>query len=285
MSLTRTVLALVPSDFHSSRPWVPSSAAKNNFPFTAVKWAGPSPGFLRLPGVMFLTRTVPALVRSDFHSSRPWVPSLAVKNNLPRIAVSEAGLEPVLVLGLMSLTRTVPALVPSDFHSSWPWVPSSAVKNNVPPTSANSEGLLERAAGTGHGAGVPAALPATTWSVSALALVVYPADAATPAKVTAAAAAVAARVAPAPRARRRSTLAWETRARTTFFFAHRCRRLMHTNFRDTAPHSAKPRAAVCPLYRMHGLRHITNTKHLGPDLRVCSVTRPVGLAKGSQCRG
>ena len=32
MSLTRTVPARLPFDFHSSRPWVPSSAAKNNLP-------------------------------------------------------------------------------------------------------------------------------------------------------------------------------------------------------------------------------------------------------------
>jgi hypothetical protein len=70
----------------------------------------------------------------------------------------------------MSLTRTVPALVPSDFHSSRPWVPSSAVKNNVPRTSAKSEGLLERAGGTGHSASEAAALPAVSCSVSAVAL-------------------------------------------------------------------------------------------------------------------
>ena len=189
MSLTRTVPALVPFDFHSSLPCLPWSAVKNNFPSTAVKWAGPSPSSVAVPGSMFLTRTVPALVPSDLHSSRPWVPSLAVKNN--RAAHSGqggSGLEPVLPPGLMSLTRTVPALVPSDFHSSRPWVPSSAVKNNVPPTSTNWEGLLVRAAEPGHGASEAAALPAASWSVSALALVMCPADAATPAKVTAAAA-------------------------------------------------------------------------------------------------
>ena len=40
MSLTRTVPALVPSDFHSSDPWVPSSAAKNNLPPTPVREEG-----------------------------------------------------------------------------------------------------------------------------------------------------------------------------------------------------------------------------------------------------
>ena len=131
------------------------------------------------------------------------------------------------------------------------------------------EGLLGRAARPGHGASEAAVLPAASWSVSARALVVYPADAATPAKVTAAAAAVAARVAPAPRARRRSSLAWETRARTTFFCAHRCRRLMTHELPGCGPAFGQARAAVCPLYRMQGLRRITNTKHRRPDLRVC----------------
>ena len=40
MSLTRTVPASVPSDFHSSDPRVPSSAAKNNVPPTPVREEG-----------------------------------------------------------------------------------------------------------------------------------------------------------------------------------------------------------------------------------------------------
>jgi hypothetical protein len=40
MSLTRTVPDSVPSDFHSSWPWVPSSAVKNNLPPTAVREEG-----------------------------------------------------------------------------------------------------------------------------------------------------------------------------------------------------------------------------------------------------
>ena len=43
---------------------------------------------------MSLTRTVPALVPFDFHSSSPWTPSLAVKYNFPLAAVSPDGLEP-----------------------------------------------------------------------------------------------------------------------------------------------------------------------------------------------
>src|SRR6478609_2363971 len=40
MSLTRTVPDLVPSDFHSSRPWMASSAVKNTFPPTSVSPVG-----------------------------------------------------------------------------------------------------------------------------------------------------------------------------------------------------------------------------------------------------
>src|SRR5687768_12972723 len=45
-------------------------------------------------GLMFLTRTVPASVPSDFHSSRPRVPSLAEKNTMsPRAAISRGALD------------------------------------------------------------------------------------------------------------------------------------------------------------------------------------------------
>ena len=46
MFLTRTVPALLPSDIHSSRPWVPSSAVKNNRPPMAVRYLGPPYGGL-----------------------------------------------------------------------------------------------------------------------------------------------------------------------------------------------------------------------------------------------
>ena len=42
-------------------------------------------------GWMSLTRTVPDLLPFDFHSSRPWMPSLAVKNNLPPTPVRKVG--------------------------------------------------------------------------------------------------------------------------------------------------------------------------------------------------
>ena len=83
MFLTRTVPALVPSDFHSSRPWVPSLAAKNNRPPMAVREEGWLPAVRRAFGLMFLTRTVPALLPSDFHSSRPVGAVVAEKNKRP----------------------------------------------------------------------------------------------------------------------------------------------------------------------------------------------------------
>ena len=67
---------------------------------------------------MSLTRTVPEEVPSDFHSSLPWLPSLAAKNSVP-FDVRQVGRELELAEpGLMSVTRTVPEEVPSDFHSS-----------------------------------------------------------------------------------------------------------------------------------------------------------------------
>ena len=45
------------------------------------------------PGLMSLTMTVPASVPSLFHSSRPWVPSLAVKNSVPLTFVRALGNE------------------------------------------------------------------------------------------------------------------------------------------------------------------------------------------------
>ena len=82
---------------------------------------------------MFLTRTVPALVPSDFHSSVSRVPSATKYSFLPTAVRNEG--EEERARRLMSSTRTVPALVPFDFHSSVPWVPSSAEKNNFPPAA------------------------------------------------------------------------------------------------------------------------------------------------------
>ena len=52
------------------------------------------------PGLMSLTRTVPASVPSDFHSSRPWVPSSAVKNNVPPTPVRDVGVRSSSVAGV-----------------------------------------------------------------------------------------------------------------------------------------------------------------------------------------
>ena len=77
-----------------------------------------------------LTITVPASVPSLFHSSFPFVPSLAWKNSVPSTFVSLS--KPEAPIRLMSFTMAVPPAVPSLFHSSLPLMPSSAVKNRVP---------------------------------------------------------------------------------------------------------------------------------------------------------
>ncbi len=51
-----------------------------------------------------------------FHSSMPFVPSLALKYNAPLTFVRDCG----LLLPLISLTSKVPALLPSLFQSSMP---------------------------------------------------------------------------------------------------------------------------------------------------------------------
>src|SRR5262245_60953825 len=126
----------------------------------------------------------------------------------------------------MSLTRTVPASVPFDFHSSRPWTPSLAVKKTSPPTSVRESGLLGRVCGSLHCDWGAPALRAAFLRGSALSAgdVAAAVDAPTPIRVTAAAIA-AARLAPAPRARRRSTLAHATRDRRALSLAERLRRL------------------------------------------------------------
>src|SRR5690242_8314927 len=89
MSLTITVPAVVPSDFHSSLPWVPSSAAKNSFPTTSVKPDGSARSLTTLPfGLMSLTRTVPTPVPLDFQISFPCTPSSATKKTRLPTAVT-----------------------------------------------------------------------------------------------------------------------------------------------------------------------------------------------------
>ena len=80
---------------------------------------------------MSFTRTVPAVVPSDFQSSVPPAKSVATKYNVPFAFVRLLGIEPTPP-ALMSLTITVPVAVPSDFHNSIPLETFVAVKNNVP---------------------------------------------------------------------------------------------------------------------------------------------------------
>ncbi len=84
------------------------------------------------------TISVPAAVPLDFQSSRPLVPSSAVKNSVLPTAVSWLGFEEPPADGSMSSTSAVPAAVPSDFHSSEPCVPSSATKYRVLPMGVRS---------------------------------------------------------------------------------------------------------------------------------------------------
>src|SRR3712207_7915214 len=92
-------------------------------------------------GLMSLTRSVPALVPSDFHSSLPWPPPLAAKYNRPAHRVRRYGSLPDLPF-LTSLTWTVPTVLPSDVHSSRPRAPSSALKNKRPLTAVRAPGRL-----------------------------------------------------------------------------------------------------------------------------------------------
>src|SRR6266545_2281941 len=105
MSFTKTVPASVPSLFHSSNPWVPSSAPKDKVPPTSkisiAALLAPA-----APGLMSFTRTVPALVPSLRHSSSPCAPSSAKKYKLsPTLAIGP--MSESAVPGLMSFT--VPA--------------------------------------------------------------------------------------------------------------------------------------------------------------------------------
>src|SRR5262249_53701414 len=67
VSLTSTVPAGVPSLFHSSSPWTPSSAAKYNMPFTSARPDGFA--WHEIEGSRSFTITVPAVVPSLFQSA------------------------------------------------------------------------------------------------------------------------------------------------------------------------------------------------------------------------
>src|SRR5262245_42745792 len=66
---------------------------------------------------MSLTRVVPAEVPFDVHSSRPWLPSLALKNVTPLTLVREFGLE-LGGPGRMSSTRKVGVELSISLRSS-----------------------------------------------------------------------------------------------------------------------------------------------------------------------
>ena len=100
-SLTRTVPASVPSDFHSSRPEATSVAANRTTPFSSVKFAGlPELGEMR----MSFNIKVPAVVPSLIQSSWPFTMSVALKNSRPRAARWSCRLETFATPGRMSLT-------------------------------------------------------------------------------------------------------------------------------------------------------------------------------------
>src|SRR5688572_10743521 len=82
-SATRTVPAAVPSLRQSSRPNVPSSAAKYSRPPAVASDEGRDPA---PPGCISLTSDVPDPVPSDPQSSLPPVPSEAEKKTLPDTA-------------------------------------------------------------------------------------------------------------------------------------------------------------------------------------------------------
>ncbi len=90
------------------------------------------------PGLMSLSSLVPAFVPSDFQTSTPCSPSLAVKyTRLPRRSnpvgneLSGPG-NPSSSPGWRSATNLVPALVPSVFQTSAPCAASWAEKRSLP---------------------------------------------------------------------------------------------------------------------------------------------------------
>ena len=130
-SRTSAVPAAVPSETHSSRPCVPSSAENHTRPPKAARCSGreEKSGSPNAPGstvLMFLTNRVPAEVPSVTHSSRSPARVAAKKSCVPT-AVSPSGSLPAPP-GSMSATRLVPAAVPSVRHSSRPCVASPAAK-------------------------------------------------------------------------------------------------------------------------------------------------------------
>ena len=115
MSLTRTVPAVVPSDFQSSlsSPKTSLAAKKTVLPTAVSKLLYDE----LLPGEMLATRVVP--VSSLFQSSRGHRESPRTKKSVLPAAVSSLIVEG-LEIGRISRAREVPMLVPSLFHRSLP---------------------------------------------------------------------------------------------------------------------------------------------------------------------
>jgi len=82
MSLTISVPAAEPSDFHNSYPFMLLFAIKYSTPFKLASWLGKGK-LLAAPAFISFTISVPAEVPSLFQSSTPFVPLSALKNNTP----------------------------------------------------------------------------------------------------------------------------------------------------------------------------------------------------------
>src|SRR5690606_15630134 len=124
-----------PSLRHSSVPFSPSFAGKNNKFLTATSGVG-APGRknsteLPAPGLMSRTSAVPKGEPSLAHSSLPLTPSLAKKNSRGPATVRPIGFDDPSP-GRMSLTSIVPSGVPSLFHSSLPTPAPPATKYRLP---------------------------------------------------------------------------------------------------------------------------------------------------------
>ena len=111
------------------------------------------------------TLLVPAPVPSLAQSSRPFVPSSALKKMSEPALKKLPGVE-LPVPGLMSRSGVVPAVVPSLFHSSEPKLPSLAVKSSRLPIAVRLVGWDEGFGTPTAGAGkmsltstVPAVVP------------------------------------------------------------------------------------------------------------------------------
>ncbi len=88
ISFTKTVPAVLPSDFHNSILLDASEAEKYNVPFRLYRFLGAE---LEAPGKMSFTSTVPLAVPSLFQSSSPLMPFNAEKNTVPFTSVMLAG--------------------------------------------------------------------------------------------------------------------------------------------------------------------------------------------------